>query len=1147
MSRTDTHRDLFGRSFFQYIRTLAARILIGIGAAWGVLVLAGPTSAFGQNTCETPGTGVGGAWTDPSVWVDATCGGSSGIPQAGDNVIIRDNDGVGLNSSVTVNNITIEGDLDGSGGAVPGVSSAYFEISSSFFSPATITVTGDITNNGVIVASSALVSFDGTSGPQTVGGTASLNNYELPRIEVNNTDGVTFSQGVTVVGTAQVNSELTLAALSQFDNAVTIDGVLNVASNVRIGDNFFLGSGGSIMATGGPTITFNGGSSQVVDADASVDPIPFSTAITVTNTGGVTFNKAVDLEDDLRINSSLTLVGPLSLAGNFTNNGTFDAVTNDQPVTLDGTTGQTVSGDSDFHDLIIANTSGPVTTGSSAQVLIDNDLTVDPGATFAFNSTEALFVTNNVDVNGTLSLSTNSGGNLIVGGTFDVDAATGTFNPRSRIVTFNGAGTASPQVVSGGPVSFYDLRLVNETTLDLNTTVQVQAALTLGDETGADETLNTNGNLVLLSTSLRDAALLYRGGTVNGTARIQRFLSGSEIGPEYDPVGSAPNPPQIGDDAGWRHMAFPALSGGNPVLASSLVDGTDDEQLIVDVFEGSMIYTWDPTADTWVAGSPSTQLNTGQGAAIFFFDDNVDPILPSGFTVYTEGTIPSSASTTVDLGTTSELYLIGNPYPSFFDLTSIEQGGTSFISTGDFQSTVQIWESSRAEDSAADADDIREPRGGYTPITVDALLTSTSDRVAPWQGFFIERAPSAGAGTVTLDFNTDGTFSDEESDLDFIKSSPAATQDDIARLELELSHPCGEARCVLDRGTQVYFHPEASEAFDRYDASKITMRLEQNAYGVLALVGTKYDELRMKAVESRALPLRAPLALDLDLGIEGMSGQFTIRAATWESVPSDWRVTLVDRATGEEAELTEDGSGYAFTFEGTPKAQTRSALANRQHGVPQPAPVLYEGSAAAKNASGTRFELRIEPTAYIPADLADFSARTQNQSAILTWQTTAETNNAYFLIDQMIDGTFTKIGEEEAAGTPQTYSYTVSDLDVGTHTFRLREVGEDGTEKVIDEIEVRLDLAEEYLLRPAYPNPFTEQATVEFAVKDADPVTVELFNVLGQRVKVLYQGTPTPSEIQRVALDARGLGSGLYVVRMRGEGFSTSETVTLVR
>ncbi|MEM8601015.1 MAG: proprotein convertase P-domain-containing protein [Bacteroidota bacterium] len=90
-------------------------------------------------------------------------------------------------------------------------------------------------------------------------------------------------------------------------------------------------------------------------------------------------------------------------------------------------------------------------------------------------------------------------------------------------------------------------------------------------------------------------------------------------------------------------------------------------------------------------------------------------------------------------------------------------------------------------------------------------------------------------------------------------------------------------------------------------------------------------------------------------------------------------------------------------------------------------------------------------------------------------------------------------------------------------------------------------LPEAFALSAAYPNPFTDAATLTLRVRDAQEVRAEVYDPLGRRVRVLMDGLAPANSAQTLSLTADGLPSGLYVVRVVGETFVATESVLLVR
>ena len=82
---------------------------------------------------------------------------------------------------------------------------------------------------------------------------------------------------------------------------------------------------------------------------------------------------------------------------------------------------------------------------------------------------------------------------------------------------------------------------------------------------------------------------------------------------------------------------------------------------------------------------------------------------------------------------------------------------------------------------------------------------------------------------------------------------------------------------------------------------------------------------------------------------------------------------------------------------------------------------------------------------------------------------------------------------------------------------------------------------------PTRPNPARDVARVTFTVAEASPVRVELYNLLGQRVQVLFEGTMAAGAEQSVDVDASRLAAGVYVLRLESDGEQVMQRLTVVR
>lgn len=84
----------------------------------------------------------------------------------------------------------------------------------------------------------------------------------------------------------------------------------------------------------------------------------------------------------------------------------------------------------------------------------------------------------------------------------------------------------------------------------------------------------------------------------------------------------------------------------------------------------------------------------------------------------------------------------------------------------------------------------------------------------------------------------------------------------------------------------------------------------------------------------------------------------------------------------------------------------------------------------------------------LPVELLHFTAKANNNAAILTWATASEENNAYFDVQRSTDGiNFETIGQVEGAGTTydvQEYTFIDESPVNGINYYRLRQVDIDG-------------------------------------------------------------------------------------------------------
>jgi hypothetical protein len=85
-----------------------------------------------------------------------------------------------------------------------------------------------------------------------------------------------------------------------------------------------------------------------------------------------------------------------------------------------------------------------------------------------------------------------------------------------------------------------------------------------------------------------------------------------------------------------------------------------------------------------------------------------------------------------------------------------------------------------------------------------------------------------------------------------------------------------------------------------------------------------------------------------------------------------------------------------------------------------------------------------------------------------------------------------------------------------------------------------------YELSQNYPNPFNPSTVIEYAVPAAGPVTLKVYNILGQELRTLVNAVQDAGHY-RVRFDGTSLGTGVYFYRLQAGSFSRVEKMLLLK
>ncbi|MDZ7694205.1 MAG: T9SS type A sorting domain-containing protein [Balneolaceae bacterium] len=351
----------------------------------------------------------------------------------------------------------------------------------------------------------------------------------------------------------------------------------------------------------------------------------------------------------------------------------------------------------------------------------------------------------------------------------------------------------------------------------------------------------------------------------------------------------------ISGDAGWRMLSAPVddmqISDLDDDIHIQGVGGSGEDNIFVS-YDGSNFV--EPT-------SISDNLSSGNGFIVYLFnnEDYSSSNLP--VTVDPGSTAEPQSDVAVNLHSSGDKWnLIGNPFSTAISVTDIANwtdGSTTLNSN-----VGQIWD---------------HETQSYI------LTTENNEKVAHWQGFFIENN-DAKTLTIPVSAKTTGTK--------FYKES---AQQGMLSFTLKGQHSREDIQ-TIDKAAVLYFHEQATHEKDIYDATKLAPMTSR--YAILGFSSSDQDAtgsgLNLRAQDSRPYDFEGELSIDMELQTYQMEeGSFTL---SWESIelPETWIFTLIDNQTGAEINMNTEEN---YTFSYAPQQQEKNGF-NEESGLNQSLP-----------------------------------------------------------------------------------------------------------------------------------------------------------------------------------------------------------------
>ena len=166
----------------------------------------------------------------------------------------------------------------------------------------------------------------------------------------------------------------------------------------------------------------------------------------------------------------------------------------------------------------------------------------------------------------------------------------------------------------------------------------------------------------------------------------------------------------------------------------------------------------------------------------------------------------------------------------------------------------------------------------------------------------------------------------------------------------------------------------------------------------------------------------------------------------------------------------------------------------------------------------------------LPVTLSTFTATAGYGKIILSWVTTSEINNAGFYVMRAAEetGIYNQMNNQIIQGYGNTtmehhYRYVDTNVEIGkTYYYKLysQDFNGDIFQYPVVESIAALAIPETFALQQNFPNPFNPTTKITFSVPEEADVKLEIYNMLGQKIRTLVDGQYEAGVYEDVVWDA---------------------------
>ena len=192
--------------------------------------------------------------------------------------------------------------------------------------------------------------------------------------------------------------------------------------------------------------------------------------------------------------------------------------------------------------------------------------------------------------------------------------------------------------------------------------------------------------------------------------------------------------------------------------------------------------------------------------------------------------------------------------------------------------------------------------------------------------------------------------------------------------------------------------------------------------------------------------------------------------------------------------------------------------------------------------AGTDFLTNIADMSVSTA-ISNLYTEVSGSTVSLSWQSNSQT--AEFRLLRLDSATGTEVAfESTTAGV-----YTATDLvAAGTYDYQLlvRFAGGDWSLMQHENVTVTPPVAMISGIGDNFPNPFNPSTDISYSLSASGSIKIAVYDLQGRQVATLFEGVQEAGE-HSITWQADRLGSGIYLVRLVGDGFTDTRKVVLAK